>query len=75
MPAKKKSPQASKYLLSEVDALQYSELQAENKRYGIKASGQASELLATLKAHIRSRGTTTSTNSLRGASGPIWDLP
>ena len=58
MPARKKSPQASKYLLSQVDTLQYSELQAENKRYGIKASGQASELLATLKAHIRSRGTT-----------------
>ena len=46
MPAKKKSPQASKYLLSEVDALQYSELQAENKRCRIKASGQASVLLA-----------------------------
>ena len=39
MPAKKKSPQASKYLLSQVDTLQYSELQAENKRCGIKASG------------------------------------
>ena len=31
MPYKKKSPQASKYLLSQVDALQYSELQTENK--------------------------------------------
>ena len=43
--ARKKSPQASKYLLSQVDTLQYSELQAENNRCGIKASGQASVLL------------------------------
>ena len=64
MPARKKSPQASRYLLSQVGTLQYSELQVENMRCGIKASGQASVLLATLKAHIRSRGTTTSTNSL-----------
>ena len=45
MPAKKKSPQASKYLLSEVDALQYSELQAENKRCRIKASGLGTRTL------------------------------
>ena len=68
--ARKKSPQSSKYLLSEVDTLQYNELQTENKRCRIKATGQASVLLATLRAHIRSRGT-TSTNNLGGGLSDV----